>query len=183
MINSESAVAAAAETKVPAEAFTLQGGDVVRIGFPGTPALETTQAVRGDGRMNLPMVGEVQVAGKTPSALEKELVALYAPQLVSKEVTVTVVSSSYAVFVSGAVLRPGKVLATHPITALEAIMEAGGFDVAKAKMTAVVVVRQEGEKTQSFTLNLKLVLDGRKDESFMLRRSDIVYVPEKFNWF
>ena len=183
LITSGAAVPPAVEAQAVAEPFTLQGGDVVRIGFPGTPALDTSQTIRGDGKVNLPMVGEVQAAGKTPVALEKELVAMYAPHLVSKEVTVTVVSASYAVFVSGAVLRPGKVLTDHPISAFEAIMEAGGFDEAKANIAAVVVVRRAGEKTQNFTLNLKHVLDGRQNEPFMLRRSDIIYVPEKFSWF
>jgi protein involved in polysaccharide export with SLBB domain len=63
----------------------------------------------------------------TPSDMEKELVKLYASQLVSKEVSVTVVSSTFVVFVSGAVIRPGKIISDHPLSALEAIMEAGRF--------------------------------------------------------
>ena len=177
---------APAEPKPTAEAaaeFILQGGDTVRISFPGAQNLDTTQQIRSDGRINLPVIGEVVASGKTPVALEKELVAQYAGQLVSKEVSVTVVSASFAVFVSGAVLRPGKVVADRPISALEAIMEAGGFDNAKANTTAVVVIRQVGGHTQNYTLNLKQVLEGRQVETFYLRRSDIVHVPEKFNWF
>jgi polysaccharide export outer membrane protein len=129
------------------------------------------------------MVGEVVAAGLTPGDLEKELLKLYSNQLLSKEVTVTVVSSSIPVFVSGAVIRPGKVISDHPISALEAIMEAGGFDRTKADMKAVVVIRQEGGQTKRYTLNLKLVLDGKQSEQFFLKPSDIVYVPEKFSWF
>src|SRR4051794_582493 len=78
---SESQVAAA----VPAGPIdqTLHAGDVLRIAFPGTQGLDTTQPVRRDGKINLSMVGEVTVENKTPAELEKELIALYASQLVS----------------------------------------------------------------------------------------------------
>lgn len=165
------------------EAFTFQEGDVLKISFPGAPNLDTAQTVRRDGKITLVMVGEISVIGRTPPELEQELLKLYSTQLVSKEVTVMVVSSSYAVFVAGAVLRPGKILADRPLTALEAIMEAGGFDRAKADMSAVKVVRQEGGGTKNYTIDLKLVLEGKSSAPFYLKRSDIIYVPEKFSWF
>jgi polysaccharide biosynthesis/export protein len=167
----------------PVEEFTFQEGDVVKISFPGAPNLDSTQTVRRDGKITLAMVGELAITGRTPKELEQELLGLYAPQLVSKEVSVMVVSSSYPVFVSGAVLRPGKILADRPLTALEAIMEAGGFDTAKADMKAVRVIRQEGGATRNFTIDLKQVLEGVSSEPFFLKRSDIIFVPEKFSWF
>ncbi|MDB6115444.1 MAG: polysaccharide export protein [Lacunisphaera sp.] len=155
----------------------------MKISFPGAPNLDSTQTVRRDGKITLAVVGEISVIGRTPTELEQELLKLYSTQLVSKEVTVMVVSSSYAVFVSGSVLRPGKIMADRPLTALEAIMEAGGFDSAKADMSAVKVVRQEEGGTKNYVLNLRLILDGKSSEPFYLKRSDIVYVPEKFSWF
>jgi protein involved in polysaccharide export with SLBB domain len=83
------------------------------------------------------------------------------PQLSSKEVTVEVQSSSIPVYVTGAVLRPGKITSDHPITALEAIMEAGGFDYTKANLKAVVIIRQEGNQTKKYNLNLKLEMEGK----------------------
>lgn len=166
-----------------AEALTLREGDVLKIAFPGTPNLDTTQTIRRDGKITLPLVGEFAAAGMAPSDMEKELVRLYAPQLVSKEVSVTVVSSTFVVFVSGAVIRPGKIISDHPLSALEAIMEAGGFDSAKADAKSVVVLRQEGGQTKNYVVNLKLVLEGKQSELFYLKPSDIVYVPERFSWF
>jgi polysaccharide export outer membrane protein len=167
-----------------AEELTIAAGDNLRISFPASPNLDTAQQVRSDGRINLPMVGEVIASGKTPVALEKELITLYAPQLVSKEITVNLVSSAFVVFVSGAVQSPGKIVSDRPLSALEAIMEAGGFDMTKANMTAVVVVRQVAGRTKQFTLDLKQVFEGRQDtETFYLKKSDIVHVPEKFTWF
>jgi polysaccharide biosynthesis/export protein len=165
------------------EMLTIREGDTLKISFSGTPNLDTTQQVRRDGRITLPVVGEIMVTGMTPAELEQSLVKLYAPQLVSKEVTVTVTASSFAVYVSGSVLHPGKIMSDRPLSALEAIMEAGGFDNDKANIEAVVVIRNEGGKTRNYTLNLKLVLEGKESEPFYLKPSDIVYVPEKFSWF
>jgi polysaccharide export outer membrane protein len=166
-----------------AEAQTISEGDVLKIEFPGTPTLDTTQAVRRDGRITMSIIGEVVVTGMTPSDLEKDLAKRYTGQLLSNEVNVTVVSSSYSVFVTGAVLRPGKIQPDHPISALEAVMEAGGFDSTKADMEAVVVIRQVPGGTKNFILDLKKIIDGKSSEAFYLKPSDIVFVKEKFSWF
>jgi polysaccharide biosynthesis/export protein len=165
------------------ELMNLREGDVLKISFPGSPSLDTTQTIRRDGKISLQLVGDVDAAGMTPSALEKKLVDLYAPQISSKQVTVQVVSSSLSVYVTGMVLRPGKVLSDHPITALEAVMEAGGFDYTKANTKNVTVIRQEGNVMKNYKLNLNAVLMGEQHEPFYLKPDDIVYVPEKFTWF
>jgi protein involved in polysaccharide export with SLBB domain len=166
------------------EAIVLREGDTVRITFPGTANLDTApQPIRRDGNIALPLIGEVRAVGMTPTDLEKELVKRYSSQLVSKEVTVTVVSSAYTVYVTGAVLRPGKISSDHPISALEAIMEAGGFYYTTANLKAVTVIRHEGGAAKNYKLNLKSVLKGEKSEPFYLKPSDIVYVPERFSWF
>jgi polysaccharide biosynthesis/export protein len=165
------------------DAFSLHEGDVVKISFPDAPTLDTTQQIRRDGKIELSLVGEVQAAGYAPDQLEKELLKLYAPQLLSKQVNVTVVSSSFPVFVSGSVLRPGKVVSDRPLTVLQAIMEAGGFDHATADLKAVVVSRIENGQARKYTVNVQAVLEGKSTASFYLKPSDVVYVPEKFSWF
>jgi len=175
-----------AEANAPAakqEVLVLREGDELHVAFPGAPNLDTPQRVRTDGRITMPMVGEVVAAGLTPSDLEKKLLEQYAGQLVTKEVTVTVLSSTFTVFVTGAVLHPGKITTDHPLSALEAIMEAGGFDSVKADMQAVRIIRNQGGATKNFTINLKQALEGGQAEPFFLKRSDIVYVPERFSWF
>lgn len=165
------------------QAISLREGDVVKISFPGAPNLNTTQQIRNDGKMDLPLVGELKAAGMAPDELQKELVKRYSSQLVSKEVTVTVESSSFPVYVTGAVLRPGKIMSSRPITALEAIMEAGGVDYAKANLKAVKVTRLEEGQFKTYTLNLKLALEGKETKPFYLKPSDIVKVPERFSLF
>lgn len=177
----ELAEANAAATKQ--EVLVLREGDEVRIAFPGAPNLDTTQRVRTDGRITMPMIGEVLASGLTPSDLEKKLLEQYSGQLVTKEVSVTVLSSTFTVFVTGAVLHPGKIVTDHPLSALEAIMEAGGFDSTKANMQAVRIIRNQGGTTKNFTIDLKQALEGGQAEPFLLKRSDIVFVPARFSWF
>jgi len=167
----------------PGDAITLLEGDVVNISFPGAPDLNTQQQIRRDGRLSLSLVGEIEAAGLTPQQLERRLLDLYESQLVTKEVTVTVVSSSFPVFVTGAVVRPGKIQSDRKITALEAIMEAGGFDHARANMAEVVVTRHENGEYKKYLINLKDVLQGESNQPFYLKPSDIVFVPERFSWF
>jgi polysaccharide export outer membrane protein len=169
-------------TKQP-EVQTISEGDVLKIEFPSTPNLSSTQQVRRDGRISLSIIGEVFVSGMTPTDLEKDLAKRYSGQLVSNEVNVSVVSSSFSVFVIGAVMRPGKIQPDRPITALEAVMEAGGFDNEKADTKAVVVIRKENGGTKNYTVNLQDVLDGKSSQGFFLKPSDIVYVKTKFSWF
>jgi polysaccharide export outer membrane protein len=164
------------------ESLTFREGDIVRITFPGSANLNTIQQIRRDGKISLPLVGEFKAVGMTPSNLEKELVKLYEPQLVTKEVNVVMESSAYFVFVTGAVARPGRIVFDRPITALEAVIDAG-VDYSKANLKDVTVIRRQGGREEQHHLNLKQELQGRGNETFYLQPSDIVFVRERFTWF
>ena len=71
----------------------LREGDVVKITFPSTGNLNTVQPIRRDGKITLQMVGEITAAGLTPTQLEAQVIKVYEPQLLTKEVTVSVESS------------------------------------------------------------------------------------------
>jgi len=177
------------ETTLPAgsathtETVVLREGDAVRIAFPGSPNLDTTQQIRRDGKISLSLVGEVDAKGLTPDELQKKLIDLYAPQISSKEINVSVASSSFPVFVNGAVVHPGKVMSDHPLTALEAVMEAGGYDPNTANLKAVKVIRNENGKLKNYQINLKDILDGKSDKAFYLEPGDILVVPQRFQMF
>jgi polysaccharide export outer membrane protein len=168
----------------PIAAANMREGDSVKIAFPGAPALDTTQQVRRDGKVTLPLGGEIVAAGKTPADIEKEILRLHGEGLAVKQVVVTVTSSAYPVFVSGAVLRPGKLLADRPMTLLEAIMEAGGFDQAKANLKKVMVLREAQTQTVSYAFDMRDVITGSPaTKPFYLEPGDKIHVPQKFNWF
>ena len=165
------------------EVIVLHEGDTVHISFPGAPTLNTVQQIRRDGRITLPLIGEFKAAGMTPPDLEKELIKQYGPQLQTKEVSVSVDTLAFAIYVTGSVLRPGRIASDRPLTALEAIMEAGGFDYTKANLKSIRIIRTLNGQTEHFVINLKNVLKGSADDNFKLKPADIIYVPERFSWF
>jgi polysaccharide export outer membrane protein len=165
------------------ETVALREGDTLKISFLGAPNLNTTVAIRPDGKIDLYLVGEVTAAGLTPGELEKELKKRYKDQIIVNEITVAVESYTFTIYVSGSVMHPQKVLSNHPITILEAMMEAGGPDYAKANLKAVTVLRQDAGQVRKIILNLKDVLSGKSKEQFYLKDKDVIYVREKFSWF
>lgn len=165
------------------DVITIREGDVLKIAFPGTPQLDTNQQVRTDGVITLDIVGEVKVVGQSPKELEKTLSKMYATQLRSSEVTVVIVSSTFEVYITGAVLRPGKITTNKPITAFQAIMEAG-YDPVNSNLEKVTLIRQADRSKYTYiSLNLQLVLEGKDTEPFYLKPSDTLQVPKKISIF
>lgn len=171
------------EDAAPYSGANIQVGDQIKVTFPGAPNLNLTQEVRVDGMLNLGQPGDIKVVGKTPKEVEAELLKIFTPELIVKEVNVAVSSAPFPVFVSGAVLRPGKVMVNRSVTVFEAIMESGGFDASRADLRKVQVIRQEGGIQKTFVINLKDTLDYAETRPFHLRPSDIVVVPERFVFF
>jgi protein involved in polysaccharide export with SLBB domain len=157
----------------------LAPGDTLNISFPGAPELNQVQKIRADGKISLPMIGDVDAAGKRLSTFQSDLAGLYRLQLKNTEVFVSLQSSATIVYVSGAVMRPGKILLDRPMTVLEAIMEAGGV-TGLANLKKVVVVRESEGEHLTQTLDLSPALRGQKTHAFSLRAYDIIHVPERF---
>lgn len=161
----------------------LAAGDVLDIKFFYTPELNETQTVRPDGKIALQLVGEIDVHGKTPAELRYNLVELYTPHLKNislenPEITVIVRSlRSNRVYVGGEVITPGFIEMSGRLTALEAVMEAGGFNLETAKLQNVVIIRHKNGKRSGYKLNLKKSLSGKEVEPFILGPYDIVFVP------
>lgn len=157
----------------------LAPGDVLFVSFPGTPELNQTEKIRPDGRINLPQVGEVKAAGKSPETLQSDLVSLYKPKLRNASVVVGLQKSSAAVYVSGAVNRPGKVSMERPLTAFEAIMESGGFTPGLANPKKVILVRQTDGQQNTQVLDLSPALRNEAAGAFYLKPYDSLIVQEK----
>jgi protein involved in polysaccharide export with SLBB domain len=158
--------------------YTLTPGDVVDVKFFYTPELNETQPVRPDGRISLQMAGEVTAAGKTPARLREELTALYSRQLKNPEIAVVVRSfTNRRVFVGGQVMLPGVIEMPDKMTALEAVMQAGGFDFREAEAGSVVVIRHRDDTRYGYLLDMKPSLKGREAPPFYLEPQDIIFVP------
>ena len=169
------------ETKASPPRVTLEAGDVVEIKFFYTPELNETQTVRPDGKIALQLIGEVEVEGKTPADVRTELLDKYAHSLKDPEIAVIVRSLfNRRVFVGGQVMTPGIVEMPGKLTVLEAIMQAGGFDMQEAEVRNVVVIRHRDRQRYGYSVNLEPALSNTGDgtEPFYLEPQDIVYVPQ-----
>ena len=164
------------QSGVPAK-VTLASGDVVRLTFSAAPELNQTQAIRGDGKINLPQVGEVTAAGKPISQLQSEVAALYKPQLRNSEVLVTLESGITRVYMAGSLQRPGPLVLDRPTTLLQAIMQSGG-PTPFSNMRRVQVIRLINGQQHSQVIDLRPTLAGRATRPFYMRDGDIVTVPQ-----
>jgi polysaccharide export outer membrane protein len=160
-------------------AVVLAPGDILSISFPGAPDLNMTEKIRPDGRINLPQVGEVKAGGKSPEALQSDLSRLFEEKLQNASVVVGLARTGAAVYVSGAVNRPGKVSMERPLTAFEAIMESGGFTPGLANPKKVILVRQTEGRQITQVLDLSPALRNEPTGTFYLKPYDTLIVQEK----
>ena len=163
-----------AQAEVPRHVI-LASGDVVKLTFSAAPELNQSQKIRTDGKLSLPLVGEVDAAGKTVGQLQSELIQLYKSQLKTPEVTVSLEASVTSVTVSGAVHKPGKLAFERPTTVLQAIMEAGGpSEFGTLKRVRLMRVVNGVYKSQVMDLH-----DLSKEvKPFYVRDNDVIYVPQ-----
>jgi polysaccharide biosynthesis/export protein len=174
---------AAAGVPVAVASNRLQEGDAIRIAFEGDTNLNAVAKIQLDGSVMLPLIGAVKAAGKTLEELQADLRSRYQPLLRVNEINLTMAGTAASVYVSGCVLRPGRIAMDRPLTALEAVMEAGGFDFARARPNAVTVLRLEDGRQKHYRIDLKAALQGDDPSPFQLKPFDIVHVPEKtFNF-
>jgi len=158
----------------------LGPGDALHVTFIGNRDFDQSQRIRSDGKISLPTIGEYRAAGKTLSTVQGELSGVYKKQLQNAEVVVSLEGSAAVVYVIGAVGKSGSVPFTRPITAFEAIMEAGGFQPGLANPKKVILVRNVDGKQLTKVLDLSPALKGKTTTPFYLKPYDTLQVTERF---
>jgi polysaccharide export outer membrane protein len=169
------AIPATASSARPSGA--LAPGDEINVTFSSAPELNTKQKIQPNGKVSMPTIGDVTAAGTTINSLQSTLTSLYQPHLQDPTVVVSLESAAAGVYVSGEVLRSGKIPLDRPMTVLEAVMEAGGF-TKFANPKQVIVVRNEKGRNQRYVLNLNDALSGAESTPFYVRPFDVIYVRQ-----
>jgi len=161
------------------ENFIIGAGDVLSINVWKEEQLTRSVPVRSDGRISLPLVGEIQASGRTPKELESELRIRLKDYVSEPEVTVIVQEIKSQKFnVLGMVMKPGSYALANPTTVLDAIALAGGFrDFAKQK--DIYVLRRAADGTSiRLPFNYKDVVKGRNStQNVALLSNDTIVVP------
>ena len=159
--------------------YVIGANDVLAINVWKEPDVSRSVPVRSDGKISLPLVGELQAGGQTPRQLEEEITKRLQSYISEPEVTVIVTDSkSQKVNILGMVAKPGTYLLTSATTVLDSIAMAGGFkDFAKQK--SIYVLRQSADgKQERLSFNYKEVIKGNNPEqNIRLQAGDTVVVP------
>jgi polysaccharide biosynthesis/export protein len=159
--------------------FIIGNDDLLAINVWKEPDISRSLPVRSDGKISLPLVGEVQAAGQTPLKLEQDIAARLKSYIEEPDVTVIVQQINSQKFnILGQVGRPGAYPLTNVATVLDAIAIAGGFrDFAKQK--SIYVLRQNPDGTQTrIPFNYKEVVKGENPaQNIRLLPHDTIVVP------
>jgi polysaccharide export outer membrane protein len=150
--------------------------DVLEVVVWHEPELTRTVPVRPDGRIALPLAGEMEAAGRTPAELQASLTKALSPYIQDTQVAVLVREINGArVFVLGEVVRPGGFPLRGPLTVVQAIALAGGRSEFAAD--EVVWMRQLPDgAADRVSLSFKDLMKGEAAGALSLRGGDVLYV-------
>ncbi len=159
--------------------YRVGAGDLIEVFVWKEPEVTSTVVIRPDGKISLPLINDISVAGKTPMEIQQIVEEKLDPFIKSANVTVTVKDiRSKKVYVIGQVGRTGAYEINQPTTVLQILTEAGGLQpFAKGKDIYVLRNGEDG-KQQRFAFNYKDVVSGKKiEQNILLREGDTVVVP------
>jgi len=161
------------------EEYRLGKGDEISIDFAGRPDLAAKLVVGPDGRITLPLAGDLKLAGETREDAAKAIDTALEPYYTNLQAQVTVTKyTANKVLVLGAVEKPGVVSFDGTPTLLEALSRAGletGPNKAAMIPERCAIYRGQNEVVW---VDLKTLIDsGNSLADLRLRRDDVVYVP------
>jgi len=161
------------------DSFVIGANDVLAINVWKEPDVSRSVPVRSDGKISLPLAGEIQASGLTPLKLEQDIASKLQSYISEPEVTVIVQQINSQKFnILGMVSKPGSYSLTNSSTVLDAIAAAGGFrDFAKQK--SIYVLRRNSNGTESrLPFNYKDVVKGKNpDQNVKLQPNDTIVIP------
>jgi polysaccharide export outer membrane protein len=171
-------------TSLPADAtgagvdpktYTIGPEDVLNILVWREPELTKNHLVRSDGKVTMPLLGDIQAAGLTPERLKAQITQALSEQILKPEVTVTVMAvNSRKFYISGEVNKSGVFSLAVPVRVFDGLNMAGGFrDFAKT--TDILIIRANGKEILHF--NYKDYIKGKHTEkNILLENGDSIIV-------
>ena len=163
----------------PKTAVRLSPGDTIKVAYADETVPDQTQKIRRDGKVSLPLIGEVTAAGKRVIDFQHELVSRYEGKLENNEVLVTLENGIATVIVSGFANKPGPVTFDRPTTVYQAIMLAGGVSdygsLSNIHLTRIIDGVQQTE-----SINLRSSIRGQPTQPKYVQDGDVIYISRSF---
>lgn len=159
---------------VDPKTFELGPEDILAVRVWREPELSSAVQIRPDGKITLPLIGEIQAAGLTPEALKEKVVEALSEYINKPEVMVSLQSvQSRRYHITGEVGRPGTFPLVVPVTILEALMNAGGFrEFANTKKITIL------RKNKLIKFNYNDVIKGKNmQQNIPVENGDFINVP------
>jgi len=151
----------------------LSPGDTIKVSYADETVPDQTQKIRRDGKVSLPLIGELTAAGKRPIDFQYELVSRYNGKLDNNEVLVTLENGTANVTVSGFANKPGVYPFDRPTTVYQAVMEAGGVSdygsPSNVRLTRIINGEQRTE-----TINLRPTVHGTPTKPNYVKAGDVI---------
>jgi polysaccharide export outer membrane protein len=143
--------------------------------------LDARLAVRPDGNVTLPLIGDIRAAGRTPSELRAAIAERLGAFVVDREAPVTVAVlavNSYFVTVAGSVATPGRIAAKTYLTVADAIALAGGPSRFAQPSDTILIRRGLDGRLKRIPIDYERIIAGRNlEQNLILYRGDRIYVP------
>lgn len=158
--------------------YIVQPGDVLTISVWKEKDLQGEVAVRPDGGMNFPLVGDIAASGMTVEQLRKDITIKLAKYVPDPVVTVMVKQSlGYRIYVVGKVNRPGDFPAARDIDVMQALSMAGGL-TPYASVNKIKILRRVNGELKAIPFKYSKVEKGEDlEQNIVLQGGDIVVVP------
>jgi len=158
--------------------YIIGPGDQLGIAVWRDDVLTRTVLVLPDGKIQMPLVGELMAGGKTVGEVKKELMEKLASYVVDADISVEVKqSSSLFIYIIGRVNAPGRQMLVANTTVMQALAMAGGLNPF-AQEDGVKIFRHEKDKTLVYKFRYSYVSAGKHlEDNILLKRGDVVVVP------
>lgn len=159
-------------------AYVIGPEDMLNVAVWKEPDFSSTVPVRPDGKISLPLLGDVEASGRTPSQLAQDLTGRLKKYIDDPHVTVVVTAiNSKRVYILGEVNHPGTMNMSPNMTVLQAISAAGG-PTAYANTKKITVLRTVAGKQTKYAFNYKEVIKGNAiQQNIVLQSGDTIVVP------
>lgn len=169
---------AVAQPEISGDSYIIGVGDMLRVSVWKNEDLQAEVPVRPDGRISVPLIGEVHVAGLTPLEVQSLLTQRYTSFVTAPSVSVLVTQvNSRKVFILGQVKASGAFDILQPTNVMQALAMAGGM-TEFAKTNKIVVLREVNGVKKRWQINIDAIASGRRPEDNMqLEPGDTIIVP------
>lgn len=154
--------------------YVLYPGDEIEIATPTAVELNKTQRIGPDGRISLPMAGQIMAADRTIAEVEADATSAFTPYLRRPVVEITLKTAGpIRVWVGGEVRTPGMIEMNGDLDAYQAVIQAGDFLPTARQGEVALIRRGPGGVRMMRAVDLR----PRRGEVIALRRGDVIFVP------